>query len=203
MQNQGLAAKLSGDRKYLFLVSSARRKGNSETLARHAAAGLPTGASEWLHLLDLPLPMFADIRHEGDGVYPQPIGNEKILLEATLAATDLVFVAPLYWYSLPATAKLYLDYWAAWMRVPGADFRQKMKNKKVWVISVNSEDTGDVAEPLVGSLRRSADYMGMEWGGVLLGYGNRPNDVLANAAVLAQAKSFFDEAGLESDTAGA
>ena len=39
-----------------------------------------------------------------------------MLLDATLAATDLVFVAPVYWYSLPAAAKLYLDYWSAWLR---------------------------------------------------------------------------------------
>ena len=202
MQNQGISA--SSDRKYLFLIASSRRDGNSETLARHAAAELPAGASvEWLRLLDLPLPMFADIRHEGDGVYPSPLGNEKILMDATLAASDLVIVAPLYWYSLPATAKLYLDYWSAWMRVPGTEFRQRMKQKKMWVVSVNSGESADVAEPLVGSLRLSAGYMGMEWGGVLLGYGNRPNDVLANADTLAQAKGFFDQAGLETSSAHA
>ncbi len=202
MQNQGINA--SSDRKYLFLIASSRRDGNSETLARRAAAELPAGASaEWLRLLDLPLPMFADIRHQGDGVYPSPLGNEKILMDATLAASDLVIVAPLYWYSLPATAKLYLDYWSAWMRVPGTEFRQRMKQKKMWVVSVNSGESADVAEPLIGSLRLSAGYMGMEWGGVLLGYGNRPNDVLANADTLAQAKSFFDQAGLETSSAHA
>jgi hypothetical protein len=33
----------------------------------------------------------------------------------------------------------------------------------------------------------------MRWGGELVGYGNRPGDVLADADALAKAKDFFEE----------
>ena len=37
----------------------------------------------------------------------------------------------------------------------------------------------------------SADYMAMNWGGVLLGYGNRPGDILNDPPSLERAEKFF------------
>ncbi|HUN47474.1 MAG TPA: NAD(P)H-dependent oxidoreductase [Stellaceae bacterium] len=178
-------------RRFTFLLASARRDGNTEILTRRAAERLPAGCrQEWLRLMDLPLAPFADVRHS-TGVYPQPEGNERLLFDATLDATDLVFAVPLYWYGVPASAKLYLDYWSGWLRVPGADFRSRMAGKTLWGVSVLSEEDPHRADPLVGMLRNTADYLKMEFGGVLLGYGNRPGDVLADAAALAKARAFF------------
>lgn len=179
-------------RHFLFLVASARRDGNTETLARHAAESLPPDTQQtWLRLLDMHLPPFADIRHGGDGAYPPPEGDPKTLFDATLAATDIVFVTPLYWYSVPAAAKLYLDHWSGWMRVPGANFRERMAGKTAWTICVYSDDDPRFTEPLVGTLRLTAEYMSMRWGGVLLGHGNRPGDVTRDAAALAAARQLF------------
>lgn len=179
-------------RKFLFLTASSRTDGNSEQLARLAAeASLPAGAEQrWLRLSEHPLPPFADLRHTGDGRYPEPAGHERTLLDATSEATDLVFVAPLYWYSLPTSAKLYLDYWSAWLRVPGVDFRARMAGGTMWAVTaLASED--EKADPLIGALRLTADYMGMRWGGALLGNGTRPGDVLRDERALVAAKSFF------------
>jgi len=178
-------------RRFAFLVASARRDGNTEILARKAAESLPTAwRQDWLRLLDLKLPPFEDIRHSV-GVYPQPEGNERVLFDATLDATDLVFAVPLYWYSVPASAKLYLDYWSAWLRVPGADFRARMAGKTLWGVSALSDEDPRRADPLVGTLALTADYMKMAFGGVLLGYGNKPGEVLDDAAALERARGFF------------
>jgi multimeric flavodoxin WrbA len=105
---------------YLFLLGSTRAGGNTEALARLAAEQLPADVKQtWLRLSDLPIEPFKDIRHEGDGVYPAPEGNERLLLESTLEATDLVIASPLYWFTVSTSVKSYLDYWSAWMRVPG------------------------------------------------------------------------------------
>jgi hypothetical protein len=48
---------------------------------------------------------------------PRPTGVAMNILESKLAATDLVCVAPLSWYSVPTNAKLYLDHRSGWMRV--------------------------------------------------------------------------------------
>jgi multimeric flavodoxin WrbA len=181
-------------RKFLFLLGSARRNGNTEQLARHAAGFLPANAEQqWLSLMDLPLPPFEDIRHSL-GVYPAPMGHEKTLFEATLEATDIVFVTPLYWYSVSYSTKHYLDYWSAWMRVPDAEFKKRMAGKTAWLISANSDENGlKMSEHMIGTLQLSAEYMGMSWGGQLIGYGNRPGDVLNDEAGWRSAAHFFAE----------
>ncbi|MER8099435.1 NAD(P)H-dependent oxidoreductase [Kitasatospora sp. NPDC094016] len=179
-------------RAFLFLDASARAGGNSEQLARLAVeASLPAGSEQrWLRLSEHPLPPFEDLRHVEGGRYPEPVGHERTLLDATLAATDLVFVAPLYWYSLPTSAKLYLDHWSSWLRQPGVAFRARMRGGTIWgVTALATED--DKAEPLIGTLRLTAEYMGMRWGGALLGNGTRPGDVLRDERALIAAKSFF------------
>jgi multimeric flavodoxin WrbA len=180
--------------RFLFLVASARREGNTELLARRAAASLPPSIEQkWLHLDEFPLRRFEDIRHHGgqNNMYPQPEGNEQLLLESTLAADDIVIVAPVYWYSLPASAKLYMDYWSAWLRVPGADFRKRMAGKHLWAICVQSDEDPKRAELLLSTLRYSAEYMDMRWGGELLGNGSKPGDVLRDQQALAAAEHFF------------
>lgn len=177
---------------YLFLLASSRRDGNTETLARRAAESLPAGTRQsWLHLDDLPLPDFTDVRHT-IRIPPAPEGNEKILLDATLAADNIVIASPLYWYSASATAKRYLDYWTGWMYLPDTHFKLAMKAKTLWGVSVAEENGQE--EHLVGTLQRSANYLRMRWGGVLVGNGNRPDDVLNDALALVAAKSFFQDA---------
>ncbi|MFE7191319.1 flavodoxin family protein [Kitasatospora sp. NPDC057541] len=182
-------------RSFLFLDAGTRADGNSARLARLAAgASLPAGADQrWLRLADHPLPPFADLRHTGEGRYEPPTGHERTLLDATLAATDLVFVAPLYWYALPAAAKHYLDHWSGWLRVPGADFRARMAGGTVWAVTAYATEP-DKAEPLIGTLRLTAEHLGMRWGGALLGHADRPGDVLRDERALTAAESFFADA---------
>ena len=131
----------AGRRAFLFLLASTRRGGNTEQLARAAATAIPAGVEQrWIRLTDEVLPAFTDIRHEGEGVYPQPAGAERVLLEATLAATDVVIATPMYWYSITASAKLYLDYWSAWMRVPGVDFAARMAGKTLWGVTAHTTE---------------------------------------------------------------
>ncbi|HEX4093714.1 MAG TPA: NAD(P)H-dependent oxidoreductase [Trebonia sp.] len=179
-------------RQFLFLLGGARADGNTEILARQAALQLPADVGQtWLRLDDTPLPPYRDVRHDADAPLPEPEGNERILLDATLAATDLVIASPLYWYSVSAATKLYLDYWVRWFKVPGAEFKARMRAKTMWAVSAISEEDQAMADPLLATLRLSAGYMGMRWGGELLGYANRPGQVLEDTGALAKAKSLF------------
>jgi NAD(P)H-dependent FMN reductase len=84
------------ERRFLFVVGSSRAGGNTEALARLAAGQLPVGvAQSWLHLRDLDLPRFSDIGDRDEPVR-EPAGAERLLLDETLDATDLVLVTPLY-----------------------------------------------------------------------------------------------------------
>jgi multimeric flavodoxin WrbA len=185
------------DRSFLFLVGAARAGGNTEMLARRAAKELPRDAEQrWIRLPEVPLEPFEDRRH-GVGSHPSPGDNEQLLMDATFAATDIVIVSPVYWYSVAASVKLYLDYWSGWMRLPEAEFKPRMRGKTLWGVSVLSE-TAREAQPLIGTLELCAEYLGMNWGGVLLGNGSRPGDVLVDDAAMSSAQKFFTGADLVS-----
>ncbi|HJW09004.1 MAG TPA: NAD(P)H-dependent oxidoreductase [Holophagaceae bacterium] len=180
-------------RRFLFLLSSARHDGNSEALARAAARRLPEGAeSRWIHLDLHPLPPFEDTRHSSG--FAEPEGDARMLAEATLWATDLVFVLPVYWYSLPSPLKLYLDHWSAWMRLPSLKLKESLAGRNLWAVVVDS-DTGNEgsAEPVLDSLRRTADYMGMRWRGALQGHANKPGEILGDAGAMAAAARYFGQ----------
>jgi NAD(P)H-dependent FMN reductase len=179
-------------RHFLFIVSSARVPGaigNTEWLAREAARHLPAGAtSTWLHLNGLELADFEDRRHDV-GVYPMPTGDTVRLLDATLEATDLVFVTPLYWYSFPNRLKRYLDHWSAWMRIEGVDFKGRMQGKRVWAITTsgNREKT----QPMFDSLKLCAEFLAMRWQAPLWGQGGAPGAIEKDAAAVAAAANWF------------
>lgn len=178
-------------RRFLFVLAGGRRDGNTEALARRAAADLPADVEQrWIRLDEYPLPVFADIT-DRDAPRPAPEGNARALLDATLAATDLVTASPVYWYSLSSAAKLYLDYWSHWLRLRELRFQERMARKTLWSVSALADEDLSVAEPLARSLKLTAQYLGARWGGALLGVGSWPGDVLRDADALRRAESFF------------
>ncbi len=179
-------------RSFLFVLASTRVDGNAERLARLAARSLTADVTQtWLRLTDHPLEPFTDTRHS-TGFTP-PTGNAKLLCDATLAATDLVIVSPVYWYSLAWPAKLYLDHWSAWMRIQELAFLHTMEGRTLHGVVVDSDE--DPAEgsslPVIDTLNRTARYMKMGWRGALVGHGNRPGDVERDAAALEAARTYF------------
>ncbi|MEU0738406.1 NAD(P)H-dependent oxidoreductase [Streptomyces sp. NPDC006134] len=178
-------------RRFLFVLGSSRPDGNTKSLARRAAEQLPESVEQqWIDLAEHPLPDFEDLRHDSDHVRPRE-GNAALLLDATLAATDIVIASPLYWYSVSALTKRYLDYWSGWLRTPGLDFKATLAGRTLWGVTALAHEEQEVADPLIGTLNNSAAYMGMRFGGVLLGNGSKPGDVLRDTEALARAKTFF------------
>lgn len=177
---------------YLFLIASTREPGivgNTEWLAREAAAALPEGSTQtWLPLAHAALPPFVDLRHSV-GSYPRPEGSLGELLDATLACTDLVFVAPVYWFSFPGPLKAYLDHWSAWLRVPGLDFKSRMQGKRLHLVTTSGDRAK--AQPMIDSARLCAAFFPMTFAGALWGKGGAPGAVQADEAAVAAARTFL------------
>lgn len=180
-------------RRFLFLLASSRLDGNSEQLARRAARHLPAGAeTRWLRLEDHSLPPFEDTRHSKG--YSAPEGEAALLAEATLWATDLVVVTPVYWYSLPARAKLYFDHWSGWMRVPSLALRDTLVGRRMWAVITDAGSAEEGSSDLIEAmLQRTAAYMGMTWMGALMGHANQPGEIAKDALAMAAAESYFQK----------
>ena len=189
----------------VFLLASGRRDGNAELLARHAAAALPDdGEQTWLRISDYPLEPFVDHRRAADYASLTLGPNARRLFDATVAADLLVFATPVYWYSLPAAAKLYLDHWSTWLRVPDLRFRERVADRtSVTVLATMAGDDAAEARPLTESVRLSAAYLGMPYRGAIVATGaNLAGDVLCDKDSLAAARALLAEAtraGREAD----
>lgn len=176
---------------YLFLVASTREPGclgNTEWLARQAAQALPADHQQWLYLAQMQLPAFVDVRHTS-GRYPMPTGDLKILLDATIGCEELVFVAPVYWFSFPSNLKSYLDHWSAWMRIPGLDFKGVMAGKTLRLITTSGDRTK--AQPTIDSTELCAKYLSMHWRGVLWGKGGLPRAIESDLQAIENARAFL------------
>ncbi|WEH13259.1 NAD(P)H-dependent oxidoreductase [Streptomyces sp. VNUA24] len=186
-------------RRFLFVLDSHPGHGNTELLARRAAARLPADCEqEWLSLAEHPLPDYDDLRHGvGPTTRPEEGSNLARLFEATYAATDIVIASPVHWFSLSSRTKRYLDHWTTWLYAPGVDFGAAMAGRTLWAVTASAGDPSRVAEPLVGTLNNLAAHLRMNFGGVLhgngtgTGNGTAPGDVLKDADAPAHARTFF------------
>lgn len=175
-------------RQVLFLCSSARPKGNARLLAERAALALSEDVrQDWIDLAALPLPEFQDLRPAG---HP-PEGPLLQVWQAMIPATDVVFVAPVYWYALPAPAKLLLDHWSGWLDAPEMAFANTLRGKRLWLITARADPDPTVAAPVEAMLHRSATWLNMQWGGALHGIGDGVGDVLTDRQALSRAPRFF------------
>ncbi|MFI1399418.1 flavodoxin family protein [Streptomyces sp. NPDC020681] len=178
-------------RSFLFLLGSARPEGNTQLLAHAAADQLPDDTEQqWLDLTQLRLPDYSDARHAKDA-WREEGSDEALLWEATLAATDIVIASPLYWYSVSSYTKRYLDYWSKWLRTPDPGFKAKMAGRTLWGVTAMAHREEELAEPLILTLHHTAAYMGMRFGGVLLGNGSEPGQVVGDERAAVRAKTFF------------
>lgn len=175
------------ERRFLFLLSSARKDGNAQILAQAAAQPIPADRQVWIDLCDPPLPPFADLRPG----FALPDGPVARVMQAMRAATDIVMVAPVYWYALPAPAKLLLDHWSGWIDAPETGFTDWARGKRVWLITARGDPDPTVADLPEAMLRRSAEWLGMVWGGALHGIGDAPGDVRQDTAAMAAAAGFL------------
>lgn len=174
-------------RRFLFLLSSARPGGNTLALARVAAAAHPPASQVWLDLCEPPLPPFRDLRPG----HAAPTGRVAEVMAQMRAATDVVFVAPVYWYALPTPAKLLLDHWSGWLDDPATGFADWAKGLTLHLITTRADPDPSVADLPEAMLRRSAEWLGMRWGGALHAVGDAPGDVLADRAAVAAAARFL------------
>lgn len=175
-------------RRFLFLLSSARPNGNALQLARVAAQAIAPDRQVWLDLTDPPLPPFSDRRPD----FALPTGPVAEVMVAMQAATDVVFVAPVYWYALPAPAKLLLDHWSGWLdATEGTGFADWAKGLTVHLVTTRGDPDPTVADLPEAMLRRSVEWLGMRWGRALHAVADAPGEVMGDAAAIRAAEDFF------------
>lgn len=161
--------------RFLFLTASPRPTSNSETLARHAALGLGPGTAQHWHSLNSPaLPGFRDLRPGNPGV---PMGRLGDLFAHVMLASDIVLVAPIYWYAFPAPLHLFLAHLSGWLDAPELQVMARLKGKRVWLVTARADPDPSVPDQAEAMARRTVEWLGMGWAGALHGVGDAPGEI--------------------------
>ncbi len=159
-----MAAKTSGyaanrkpgpERSAIALFSSARRHGNTGQLMDHIATELDI---EVVDLAALTMSSY-DYEHRNRDDDFEP------LMRRLLEFNQLIFASPVYWYSVTATMKMFLDRLTDYLDLPDLlDEGRRMRGKQAFIVC-----TSICAEPPASFIKTFVDtfeYLGMGYGGV-------------------------------------
>jgi multimeric flavodoxin WrbA len=173
----------------LVLMGSPRKNGNSSTLAREAILGArEEGAGiEEYHLDDMnihPCRACGYCRQEGAESCNQT--DDMQVLYPKLKAVDAILISgPVYWFTIGAQTKLFMDRLYALGREEGYGLR----GKRIGII-LTYADEDPFRSGAVNALRAFQDsfhYVGADIVGMVYGAGSEPGEVRANPALMAKA----------------
>jgi multimeric flavodoxin WrbA len=171
----------------LIFKSSPREKGNSSILADKAAEGAQAiGANIEtfsLHKMDIRPCDACDICQE-TGVCVLK-DDMQILYPKLQAAEAILIASPIYWFTMSAQTKLFIDRWYALESSQG----NALKGKKFGII-LTYGDTDPYSSGAINAIRSFQDmfrYIGADITGMVYGTASNEGDVLKQPDLLGRA----------------
>jgi multimeric flavodoxin WrbA len=175
--------------KVMIVVGSPRKKGNSSTLAKQVAAGARAGGAEvetfFLHDMDIkPCTACDSCRKKAD--MDCIIQDDMQILYPRLKGADAVVIAsPIYWFTVSAQTKLFMDRWYAL----GTDEGYALAGKKFGIVLAYAAEDPFVSGA-VNALRTFQDalsFIGAEIVGMVYGSAWKAGEVRKNKALMEEA----------------
>lgn len=175
--------------KIVVLLGSPRKKGNSTLLAKEAVRGAiaESGKCETFYLQGMNIqPCRACDSCQQDEQHACVLKDDmQLLYPKILDATALLFATPIYWFSISAQTKIFLDRCYALNRPEGHLF----KGKKVGVILTYGDRDPYVSGAVnaIRTLQDSFRYTESDIVGIVYGSANKAGEVLTNKRLLSEA----------------
>ena len=176
-------------RKVLVVMGSPRRKGNSATLAQSVVAGAESAGAEvesfYLHGMDIrPCDGCGTCRQDGSSGCI--IDDDMQGLYPKLRQTDaLVIASPIYYFTVSAQTKVFIDRWYAL----GNAYGNALNGKQVGII-LTYEDSDPLSSGAVNALRTFQDafnYVGAHIVAIVHGSASAAGEIKANRELMEKA----------------
>jgi multimeric flavodoxin WrbA len=143
----------------LLLQASARPNGDTFKVAQKLAKAL---SADHLDLLDYKIYPF-----NYEQVYPADDEFMHLIETKVLAADQITFASPVYWYSMSGPLKIFFDRLSDLLK-SRKDLGRQLRGKRMSVLSVSNDE--GVNDSFFDAFRLSAEYLGMEYGPVWHGW---------------------------------
>jgi multimeric flavodoxin WrbA len=174
----------------MIVVGSPRKRGNSAILAKQVASGAKDAGAEvelfFLHGMTIkPCSACEGCRKKrGSGCV---IRDDMRTLYPKMRAADAIIIAsPIYWFTVSAQTKLFMDRWYAF----GGDENYKALAGKKFGVVLAYADADPFISGAVNALRTFQDafkYLGAEVVGTVYGSAWKAGEISRNKAVMKQA----------------
>ncbi len=177
-------------RNLLVLMGSPRMKGNSSTLAAEAMkSARAEGAlveSHHLHDMDIRPCRACEYCRQEDPPRTCSQADDMQLLYPKLRSADAILISgPVYWFTIGAQTKLFMDRLYALGREEGYGLR----GKKIGIILTYADEDA-FKSGAVNALRAFQDsfnYVGAEIVGMVYGAASKPGEVKGNPGLMSKA----------------
>jgi multimeric flavodoxin WrbA len=176
-------------KKIVVVMGSPRRNGNSATLARRVIAGAESAGAEvesfYLHGLDIRPCTACDVCRE-ETIADCVIEDDMADLYPRLRRADaLVIAGPVYWFTVSAQTKLFMDRCYAL----GGPQGNALAGKDIGIV-LTYGDADPFNSGAVNALRTFQDayrYVGAEIVGAVYGSASEPGEIRENRDLMEQA----------------
>jgi multimeric flavodoxin WrbA len=178
-------------RNVMVVMASPRPKGNSSVLAAEAARGAAAAGAEVtaVRLADLEFePCHACDACRKAGAKGCVQDDDLKALQGAIEAADALLIAsPVYWFTMSAQAKAFMDR----LYVFGAESYRALKGKRVGIIlaSGDADMKGSGAINAVRAFEDSFAYLGAPIAGIIHSGGGKAGAAARNKALMAEANA--------------
>ncbi len=183
--------------KVLILMGSPRKEGNSTALARQVAAGAEaTGAeveSFSLHTMEIKPCQACEACQEATGKDCVIDDDMQILYPKLRQTHALVIASPIYWFTMSAQTKTFMDRCYALIGPQGYDLAQK----RIGIV-LTYGDSDPFTSGAINALRTFQDafrYVGAEIVGMIYGSASEPGEIKANQDLMESAYELGKQLG--------
>jgi len=173
-------------RKIMVVIGSPRRKGNSATLAKHVADGAKDAGAKvdtfFLQGMDIRPCTACDAcrtKLKKDCIIKDDM---KKLYPKMKSADGIVIASPIYWFTVSAQTKLFMDRWYAL----GGDDGYELAGKKFGIVLAYA-DADPFTSGAVNALRTFQDafnFIGAEVVGTVYGSAWKAGEIKKNKALM-------------------
>ncbi|WP_436862487.1 flavodoxin family protein [Staphylococcus caeli] len=169
------------------LFGGSRPEGNTAHLTKMAIDGHDY---EWIDLTKYQLNPVRDVRHDGKHITSYD-DDYKSIIDKVLESDTVIIASPVYWYSVSASIKAFIDHWSETMMDPKySDFRTKMAEKDFRLIIVGGDCPKVKAKPCITQIKYSLEFLGATLDGYIIGTAERPGDIQKDVYALNRAKEW-------------
>jgi len=177
------------EKKVMIAIGSPRKKGNSATLAQQVAAGAMAGGARvetfFLHHMNIKPCTACDACRKKKDV-DCIIQDDMQMLYTKLRSADAVVIAsPIYWFTVSAQTKLFMDRWYGL----GGDNGYALAGKKFGIVLAYA-DVDPFVSGAVNALRTLQDalrFIEAEIVGMVYGSASKAGEIRHNKALMDEA----------------